>query len=185
MKQIVIKYGMYGVAVMFIISVAAFVIFKNNHNWELQEIIGYNTIVLSLLFVYFGIRQWRDKYNGGELSFWRGIGIGTLISLFPSVAFGLLTWIEGLIDPEWQDKYYAHYIEKVKKTTPPQELQATLQEIAEQREMFASPIAQFSFMFLTVFVIGFIISIISALILRRNKYHSLLKDERDSPLLSD
>lgn len=185
MKKIVIKYGMYGVAVMFIISISAFFIFRDNHNWELQEIIGYTTIVLSLVFVFFGIRRWRDKYNAGELSFWKGIGIGTLISLFPSIAFGLLTWIEGVIDPEWQDKYYTHYIEKVKKTTPPRELQATLQEIAEQREMFSSPIAQFGFMFLTVFVIGFIISIISALILRRIKYHSLLKNERDSPLLSD
>lgn len=169
MKKIVIKYGMYGVVVMFIISLSAFLIFKDNHNWEAQEVIGYTTIVLSLLFVFFGIRQWRDRYNSGQLNFWRGIGIGTLISFFPSVAFGLLSWIEGLIDPEWQDKYYAYHIEKIKDTTPAAELQTALQEVAEQREMFASPIAQFGFMFLTVFVIGFIISIISALILRRNK----------------
>ena len=168
MNKIVLKYGMYGVAVMFIISVSAFFIFKNNHNWEVQEIIGYTTIVLSLLFVYFGIRRWRDKYNAGQLSFAKGLGIGTLISLFPSVGFGLLSWIEGVIDPEWQDKYYAHHIEKIKKTTPPAELQATLKEIADQREMFSSPFAQFFFMFLTVFVIGFIITIISALILKRS-----------------
>lgn len=168
MKKIVIKYGMYGVAVMFIISISAFFIFKNNHNWDLQEIIGYATIVLSLLFVFFGIRQWRDKYNAGQLSFPKGLGIGTLISLFPSVAFGLLTWVEGLIDPKWQDQYYAHYIEGVKKTTSPEKLQAALQEIADQREMFSSPVAQFGLMFLTVFVIGFIITIISTLILKRN-----------------
>ena len=169
MKKIVIKYGMYGVVVMFVISISAFIIFKNNHNWDLQEIIGYATIVLSLVFVYFGIRRWRDQYNAGRLSFWKGIGIGSLISLFPSAGFGLLSWIEGLVDPEWQDQYYAHYIENVKKTTSPEKLQAALQDIADQREMFSSPVAQFGFMFLTVFVIGFIISIISALILRRNK----------------
>ena len=168
MKKIVTRYGIYGVAVMLIISVSAFFIFKDNHNWEVQEIIGYVTIVLSLVFVYFGIRQWRDKYNAGQLTFGKGLGIGTLISLFPSVAFGLLTWIEGWIDPEWQDKYYAHYIENIKKTTSPEKLQAALQEVADQREMFSSPVAQFGLMFLTVFIIGFIITIISALILRRN-----------------
>lgn len=168
MKNIVTRYGMYGFAVMLVVFIPTFFIFKNKHNWELQEVIGYTTIILSLVFVYFGIRQWRDKYNAGQLSFWKGIGIGTLISLFPAVAFGLLSWIEGLVDPEWQDKYYTHHIEKVKKTTPPEELQATLREIADQREMFASPIAQFGFMFLTVFLIGFIIAIISTLILKRN-----------------
>jgi hypothetical protein len=169
MKKIVTRYGMYGVAVMCILLIPEFFIFKNNHNWDLQEIIGYTTIVLSLAFVFFGIRQWRDKYNAGQLSFWKGIGIGSLISLFPAVAFGLLSWVEGLVDPEWQNEYYAHHIENVKRTTPPAELQAALKEIADQREMFSGPIAQFGFMFITVFVIGFIISIISALILRRNK----------------
>jgi hypothetical protein len=169
MKKIVTRYGMYGVAVMFIIFLPEFFIFKNNHNWDLQEIIGYATIVLSLLFVFFGIRHYRDKYNAGQLAFGRGLGLGTLIALFPAVAFGLLTWVEGLVDPEWQNEYYAHNIENLKKTTPPAELPAALQEVAQQREMFASPIAQIGFMFLTVFVIGFIISIISALILRRNK----------------
>jgi hypothetical protein len=173
MKKIVIKYGMYGVAVMLIISVSAFFIFKNNHNWEVQEIIGYATIVLSLLFVFFGIRHYRDTYNAGQLGFGKGLGLGTLIALLPSVAFGLLTWIEGWIDPEWQDKYYTHYIENVKKTTSPEKLQAALKEIEVQREIFASPMAQFGLMFLTVFVIGFIIAIISALILRRNKKISL------------
>jgi len=170
MKKIIIKYGMYGVAVMFVISLCSFLTFKNKHNWELQEIIGYTTIVLSLLFVYFGIRHWRDKHNAGLLSFGRGLGLGSLISLFPSIAFGLFTLIEmNFLDPEFSDKFYNYQIEKVKKTTSPAELQATLQKIADEKEMFSSPFAQFFFMFLIVFVIGFIISIISALILRRNK----------------
>jgi len=169
MKKIVFKYGTYGVAVMFIISLCSFLIFKNNHNWEIQEVIGYTTIVLSLVFVYFGIRQWRDKHNDGQLSFWRGIGLGSLISLFPSVAFGLFSWIEmNFLDPEFSDKYYNYQIDKVKNTTPPAELQATLQKIADEKEMFSSPLVQFFVMFLLVFVIGFIITIISTLILKRN-----------------
>lgn len=167
MKTIVLKYGLYGVAVMLVILVPTFFIFKNNHNWDMQEIIGYTSIFLSLLFVYFGIRQWRDKHNAGQLTFWKGLGIGSLITAFPSVAFGLLTLIETYIDPQWQNEYYNHYIEKTKKATSPEHWEATLQKITEEREMFSSTIAQFGFMFLTVFVIGFIISIISALILRR------------------
>ena len=174
MKKITLRYGTYGVIIMLAVFLPTFFIFKNNHNWELQEVIGYVTIVLSLAFVYFGIRRWRDKENGGQLSFWRGIGLGSLISLFPSIAFGLLSVIEiRYLDPEFNDKYYAYYIEKVKRTTPPEKLEAAIKEINDGREMFSSPWAQFFVMFLTVFIIGFIIAVISALILRRNKAAAL------------
>lgn len=170
MKRIALRYGMWGVAIMLIILIADFFIFQNKTNWELQEVIGYATIVVSLLFVYFGIRRWRDKENAGQLSFWRGIGLGSLISLFPSVAFGLFSWIQmNFLDPGFSDRYYNYYIEKVRRSTPPDKLQAALQKMADEKEMFSSPVAQFLFMFLTVFVIGFIITIISTLLLRRSK----------------
>src|SRR5687767_975945 len=107
MKNIALRYGMYGVAVMFVLAGASFLIFKDDPQWELQEVIGYATIVLSLSFVYFGIRRWRDAYNGGTLTFWKGMGIGTVITLFPSIAFGLFSWIEMyILDPGFNDKYY-------------------------------------------------------------------------------
>jgi hypothetical protein len=82
----------------------------------------------------------------------------------------LFSWIQvSILDPGFNDRYYDYYIEKVKKTTPPEKLNAALQELAEQKEMFSSPVVQFLIMFLTVFIIGFIITIISTLILRRNK----------------
>ena len=170
MKKIIIRNGLYGVALITIISLATYFLYRNKPNYEVQEAIGYATIVVSLLFVYFGIRQWRDTVNSGRLTFGRGLWIGTLISLFPSVAFGLFSWIEmSYLDPEFSDRYYKHYIEKVKRSTPPGELDAALKKIAQDQKMFSNPFAQFFLMFLTVFIIGFIILIISALILRRNK----------------
>jgi hypothetical protein len=170
MRKTVLRYGLYGTILMLVILLVTFLVFRNNENWELQEIIGYVSIVLSLLLVYFGIRQWRDQYNGGRLSFGKGFTIGTLITLFPSVAFGLFTWIEmSVLDPGFSDRYYNHYVEQVKKTTPPEKLQAVLTQMQGQKEMFSSPLAQFFLMFLTVFIIGIIITVISSLILRRNK----------------
>ena len=170
MNKVITRYGMYGVAVLFVISLVSFLAFRGNPNYEVQEVIGYASIVASLVFVYFGIRKWRDSYNGGQLTFGKGLALGTLITLFPSVAFGLFSWIEmKYLDPEFLDKYYGYYEDKIRKTTPPAEVQAALKDMADAKEMFSSPLAQFGLMFLTVFIIGFIITIISALILRRNK----------------
>ena len=169
MQKTIVRYGLYGVGVMVLVFGTTFLIFNKKENWELQEVIGYITIVISLLFVYFGIKHWRDNYNHGQLSFGQGLKLGTLITLLPSVAFGLFSWLEmNVLDPEFGDRYYAHYIEKTKASTPPDQLQAALQKLEADKEMFSSPVMQFGFMFLTVFLIGFIITIISALILKRN-----------------
>ena len=169
MKKITLRYGTYGVIIMVAVLLPEFFIFKNDPNYELQEVIGWATIAASLLFVYFGIRRWRDKENAGQLGFWKGIGLGSLISLLPSLAFGLLSLIEiHLLDPQFNDKYYAYQLEKLKQSTPPEQLAAEIKSINEAKEMFSSPLAQFFVMFLTVFIIGFIITIISTLILRRN-----------------
>lgn len=161
---------MYGVSVMLAILLISFLIFKGNHNWEVQEVLGYATIILSLLFVYFGIRHWRDNYNNGRLSFGQGLKLGLLITILPSVAFGLFTVLEmSVLDPEFSDKYYAHVAQKIKASTPPDKLQAALQKIESEKEMFSSPFVQFAMMFLTVFLIGLIITVISSLVLQRKE----------------
>jgi hypothetical protein len=148
----------------------AFFIFRSKRNFFIEEIVGYITIVLSLLFVYVAIRQWREQYNYGALTFGQGLKIGTLVTLFPSFLFGLYSWIEmSILDPGFGDKYYNYTIENIKKTTPPGELQAALQSAAYQKEIFSNPFMQFIAMFGTVFIIGFIITIISAMILRRKQ----------------
>jgi uncharacterized membrane protein len=170
MRKTVLRYGLYSISLMLVILSIVFLIFKEKYNWEIQEIIGYATIVLSLLFAYMGIRHWRDNYNSGRLSFGQGLMLGTLIILFPSVGFGLFTLLEmNFLDPDFSDKYYAHYIQKLKASTPPDQLQQTLQKLEAEKEMFSSPFIQFALMFLTVFLIGIVVTVISSLILHRTR----------------
>ena len=170
MKKIVFRYGLIGIGVMTAILLTSFFVFHSQRNWEVEEILGWVTIVLSLLFVYVAIRQWRDQYNNGVLTFGQGLKLGTLVTLFPSIAFGLFTWLEmSILDPGFSDKYYSHYIEKVKAATPPDKLQAALHDLESQKEMYSSPFAQFIVMFLSVFIVGFIITIIATMILRRKQ----------------
>ena len=170
MQKTVFRFGLYGIALMLVVLVPSFLIFKDKENWEAQEILGYITIVISLLFVYFGIRHWRDNYNNGNLSFGQGLKLGTLITLFPAIAFGVLSWLEmSVMDPEFSNKYYNHYIQKIKASTPPEKLQEALQKLESEKELFANPLLQFFMMFLTVFLIGIVITVVSSLILHRKE----------------
>lgn len=170
MQKIVLRYGLY--AMLFIVALSAleFFVLTKLLSPTLQEVAGYLTMLLSMVFVFIGIRQYRDKCNNGQLSFGQGLKVGILIVLIPSVAFGLfdLLYTE-VLHPGWVDEYYANYIARIKASTPPAQLEAALQKANDQKELFSNPLMQFLLMSATVFIIGLIVTIISALTLRRRK----------------
>ena len=49
------------------------------------------------------------------------------------------------------------------------ELQEKIKEMEAEKEMFSSPVMNFLLMFLTVFMIGLIVSLLSSLILQNKK----------------
>ena len=167
MKKSVLRYGGYSAAVLVILFVIGMAL-GEGLDYGIREVIGYASIILSLLFVFLGIKHYRDQENNGLISFGKGLVIGLLISVIASLAFGLIDLIYvRFINPEFVTEYYNEMVEQVRATVPAEEVEAKIEEMEAQREMFSSPAMSFMLMFLTVFVIGFIVSIISALILQR------------------
>lgn len=52
--------------------------------------IGWVTYILAGLFVFFGIKSYRDNYNGGTISFGKALGAGLLIALLGAVVFVII-----------------------------------------------------------------------------------------------
>ena len=167
MKKTVLRYGTYSaitICVLFIISWYAL----SNLSLPVQEVLGYVSIIVSLSFVYFGIKHFRDKENEGKINFKKAVVIGVLISLITAIVFGLLDVLyTEVLNPGFMENYYSEIAENMKGTLPPDELKLKLAELEAQKEQFSNPLLSFTFMALTVFVIGFIISLISSLILQR------------------
>jgi uncharacterized membrane protein (DUF106 family) len=170
MKSTIYRYGIYATLTIVLMSAVLFFIIMPNTDYTSSEVTGYLTMLLSMVFVFLGIRHYRDKVNNGNLSFGQGLKIGALIVLIPSVAFGLFDILyTEVINPGWMESYYTTMVEQTKKNTAPDKLEAALKKLESNKEMFSSPVLQFILMAGTVFVIGFIVTIISTLTLRRNK----------------
>ena len=88
MKNTVIKYGLYALLSGFILFGLPF-LFGMGVDFDYGELIGYTSMILSLLFVYFGIKHYRDKVNEGKVSLGKAIKIGMLIALFSAVGVAL------------------------------------------------------------------------------------------------
>lgn len=170
MKQTVFRYGLYaGFLIVLLVALQFFLVIPNT-DYSTAEVTGYLTIVLSMIFIYFGIRHYRDQHNGGTLSFGEGLKVGLLIALIPAAFFGVfdLLYTEW-INPAWKDDYYQYQLQQLKETAEPALLDEKIKKLDQQRQSFDSPALLFFLMFATAFVVGAIVTIISALALRKSK----------------
>ncbi len=169
MKKTVLKFGLYGAITICLLFVLAMSL-GDGLDYSAQEIIGYSSMIISLSFVFFGIKHFRDKQNNGLISFGQALKIGLLISLLTALAFGILDTIyTQFVNPDFATEYYTNYIEQLKETVPADELDEAIATAESQKELFSNPIMAFLLMAFTVFVIGFIISLLSSLVLQRKQ----------------
>ena len=175
MKKTILRFGFISGIFLLGISLVAYVLFiKKSDDFDTREIIGYASIVLSLVFVFIGIKYFRDKMNNGYLSFGQGMKLGTLITLFPSVLFGVWSLVYAyVLDPDFNDKYFNSQIEEMRKSLPADEFAVKAKEMESFRDLSSNPLFAFGLMFITVFLIGLIITIISTFILKRKARTSL------------
>lgn len=132
------------------------------------EVIGYSSILLSMIFVFLGMKQYREA-NGGSISYWKSVKVGLLIALFPAIAFGLYNLIyTNVIDPDFLTKYSEYSINTRGAGKSAEELAVIKEEVGLEMKGFSNPIFQFIMMFLSVYIIGTIISLISGFFIKKS-----------------
>ena len=167
MKNTVIKYGLYAIISGFLFFGLPFLL-GMGVNYDYGELIGYTSMILSLLFVYFGIKHYRDKVNNGKVSLSKAIAIGMLIALFSAIGVALFDYIYTTqINPDFATEYIDYSIKKMETTLSPEELKVKSTELIQQMKDYGSPGFMAFMMFSSVVILGFIISLISGLILQR------------------
>jgi preprotein translocase subunit SecF len=132
-------------------------------------IVGYTTIVLSFLLVYFGIRSYRDNVGQGQITFGKAFTIGIAITLI-SCIFYVVSWeiIYFNFMHDFMDKYSAQAIDKLKTAgASAAVIQAKVAEMKKLKEMYENPFYNAAMTFIEPFPVGLVITLISAAILRK------------------
>ena len=163
MKNLIIKNGLIATAILMGINLLSLVIYGTDAEYfDIGEVIGYSSIVLCLLFVFMGIRE--SEMLHGNSSFIKRLGVGSAIAFFPSLAFGIYNVIYvTIIDPQFMEKYNTYMLDKLKEGHTPEEFEAIKTQYLADAAMWDSLLIQFFVMFLTVFVIGLIIALLSSM----------------------
>ena len=167
MKKTVIKYGIYGLVTATVLFLLAFLIGKEM-SYDVQEAIGYATMFASLIFVFFGIRHYRNNVNEGKISFGKAMQIGLLISLFAGLGFGIADYIyTTVINPDFAQEYLTKNLAIMEANLSPEEFKTQKAVLEQQMKDYGGSGFMAFIMFATVVIIGLVISLISSLILQR------------------
>lgn len=170
MKKVVLTFGLLSgvasAAMMF-----ATVPFIETIGFDRGVFVGYTAIVISFLFVYFGVRSYRDNVLGGQMSFGKGFQAGILITLI-SCAFYVGAWLIIYYNfmPDFGDKYAAYLVENVRaEGGSPAEIDNMIKQGQQAKEMLKNPFINAAVTFTEPFPVGLIVTLISAAVLRKQE----------------
>lgn len=179
MKRTVLTFGLISGAIISALMLAT-VPFMHKIGMSGGMVIGYTTMVLAFLLVFFGIRSYRENVGDGRISFGRALAVGLLIMLITCACY-VITWefIYFNFMPDFAEKYAAFALEEARSHG------ASAAELAKQAEDMKKFQVMYSNIFFNVALtlleplpVGLIMTFISALILRRGRKD--LQDGQDA-----
>lgn len=169
MKKNVLVFGIIsGLVISIFMSISMISMSKNpqaEHGMNAM-LIGYLSMLIAFSLIFVAVKNYRDKQNGGVISFGQAFKMGLLIALIGSTIY-VITWalVYNLYLPDFMDKYADSMIKKAK----PEELQAVTKQAQEYKDMYKNPF-MFTFMtYMEILPVGLVVSLITALILKRKK----------------
>src|ERR1700743_3788180 len=121
MKKTVLRYGIYSGLAEFVFFVLTWLfIYITNVDRGVQGYIGYVAIICPLVFVYFGIRYYRDRINDGSITFLKALQVGLLLVIIPAISFGIVEIVYVLyIDPDFYKNVMAYDMTQYQKVMTP------------------------------------------------------------------
>ena len=175
MKKIVLTFGLISGAIlsgMMLITLP----FHDALGNDRALIVGYTTMVLAFLLVYFGVRSYRDNVAGGRIGFAKALGVGALIALIASSCY-VATWevmyFGGKSD--YIEKYQAAEMQKLRASGLGEaELAAKHAEMQKFADLYRNPFFNSALTFLEPLPVALVFSLVSAGILSRRR--------KDAPL---
>ena len=172
MQKNIIIYGLIAgivVSILMLVTTNYISHCKGNVDYDTSMLIGYASMLIAFSLVFVGIRNYRNKYNGGVISFGKAFKIGIMIVLITSTIY-VLAW---LIDyfffiPDFLEKYSAHTLDKLKASGASQiEINKQTQEMASLARMYKNPFFNAMMTYIESLPVGLIVTLISSFILKR------------------
>lgn len=170
MKKTVWTFGLISGAIisaMMLLTMSLVDTIGNEHGM----IIGYTTMVLAFLLVWFGIRSYRDNVAGGKIGFGRAMAVGSLIVLISSLCY-VATWelMFFKLAPSYPAKFEAAAVERARASGgTPEAVQKKVDDARRFSKMYQNPAINAAITLLEPLPVGLVVVLVSAGVLSRRR----------------
>ena len=172
MKKNIIIYGLIAgivVSILMLFSTNYISHVEGKVDYNTSLLIGYVSMLIAFSLVYVGIRNYRDKFNGGVISFGKAFKIGIMIVLIASTIY-VVAW---LIDyfffiPDFMEKFSAQELDELKASGASQiEIDKETIKMENMVKMYKNPFFNALMTYVEILPVGLVVTLISSLILKR------------------
>lgn len=136
---------------------------------DMGIVLGYTTMLLGFMMIYFGIRAYRDGEGGGKVTFGRAFLIGLAITAIGSLCYvGAWEVMSAKYMPDFADKYSARIVAKARADGKPEtEVAATQKKMDEFAKSYKNFWYRAPLTLLEPLPVGLILTLVAAVTLRR------------------
>jgi len=175
MKKIIWTCGVIGGVISIAWCIFSMQVFKTDMSMNMRLFFGYASMILAFSLIFVGIKNFRENYNGGVITFGKALQIGLLITAVASTVY-VGVW---LVDyyffiPDYMDKYAATMLADLKAHHASQAvIDKEMAETAKYAKMYQNPLFNALLTYTEIVPVGVVISLIAAAILRRKSAPAL------------
>lgn len=174
MRKTVLTFGMIAGAILSVMMLVTLP-FADTIGFDRGEIIGYTSMVLAFLLIFFGVRSYRDNVAGGTVGFGRALAVGALIAAVASLMY-VATWqlIYYKLAPDFGTKYQAYLLDKERAEGKSEEAIARKKaEMDEFARLYRNPVINAAITFLEPLPVALVVALVSAGVLSRGRKRGL------------
>ena len=172
MKKNIIVYGLISglvVTVVMLFTVNYISHCEGSVDYGTSMFIGYASMIIAFSMVFVGIRNYRDKYNEGVISFGKAFKIGLMIVLIAATMY-VVAWLINyyFFIPDFMEKYSAHMVDELKASGASQmEIDKQTKEMANFARMYKNPFFNAMMTYVEILPVGLVVTLLSSFILKR------------------
>jgi len=169
MKKIVLVCG--GIAGLIVCAMGVFTtaVFCTSGDFESGMVYGYTSQIIAFSLIFVGVKNFRDKYNSGVVSFGKAFKVGLLITLVASTLY-VISWLINFhfFMPDFYDKYFMRMLDQLKASgASTTTIAEKTTEMTKMKEWSKNEFFIIIMTYVEILPVGLILTLIAALILKR------------------
>lgn len=175
MKKIVLTFGLIAGGILAAMMFATLP-FQDAIGFDRAEVIGYTSMVVAFLLIFFGVKSFRDNVAGGSVSFGRAFAVGMQIAAVAALCYAA-AWqvVYYKLAPDFADKYQAHVLQEAREEGASEvEIAKQKADMAKFLELYKNPVINVAITFLEPMPVALVIALVSAGVLSRRRKVGIL-----------